>query len=142
MLFMSARWVGRWICMGDDRRIWTVLIVGPTPVIIRAPGNPTHYHHPPQTLAQVFSTYEQVKAMVEGLGAQGVQGTIITPIDKEGLFPECARCIWLDRDLGVCSEGRPGNSTLSSRGEELVELNPVAGQHWEQCPGKPAESPS
>lgn len=138
---MSERWDGKRVFMRDERRVWTILIEGPEPAIIRAPGSPPITHKGPPTLAQVFSTLDQLEQLLQGLPNQGLRGKNLTPLDQKGPFPECDRCVWLDRDLGVCSEGRPDRNTLITiRGQELLSHSQVARRDWEKCPVPLAEA--
>ena len=126
--------------MRDERRVWTIQIEGPNPALIQAPGTPIIRHQPPCTLAQVFCTLPQVGELLQGLVEQELSGTLITPLDKEGPFPRCSQCTWLDRDLGDCSEGRPNNTSITPNGQDLLEHSVRAREDWNRCSKQLSES--
>lgn len=70
----------------NERRVWTLIIEGSTKAIIRAPGNPSIHHDGATTLAQVFSTRDQVLELIAGLPSTQLQGRLITPVDS---VPPC-----------------------------------------------------
>ena len=71
----------------DERRVWSIKMDGPGPLIIRAPGTPPIHHAGGHTLAQVFCTLVQARDLVSWLQEQGVRGEIVNEPEVSSDLP-------------------------------------------------------
>ncbi len=125
--------------MGETlRQVWPFEITGNRRAVLRRPGNPVIVHEPGQrTLTHLLCTEEERRELEALLKSMGLEGKSLKPVNKAGPFSACQKCFWFDADRGLCTEGRPESKSLSTRGEEYLNLSSKAQQDWKDCPGAP-----